>query len=133
MDQAEDLRAFERRMVEIVSSLQPSIRLWRLTLSILVLITSTTFYYLIKSLIFSSSSSSAADVKTENSSYFFRIEVYCLISSCLLICAFLFGIHRKIFASNTIVSRFRYVLTDYNMSCDDRGRLMIRPRPITIF
>ncbi len=149
MDQADDLKAFERRMIEIISSLQPSIWRWRLILIILVFITLTTFYILINNISFSSlsftstssiSSTSVSNDIKNNKSYFsvfssklFRKEMYFSISFGLLICAFLFGIHRKMFASSIIISRFRSILADYNMSCESNGRLIIKPRPTTIF
>ncbi len=146
MDQADDLKAFERRMTEIISSLQPSIWRWRLILIILILITLITLYGLISNVSFTSSltstrsSSSIANDINNNKSYLlifssnlFRKEIYFSISFALLIFAFLFGIHRKIFASSIITSRFRYILADYNMSCDTKGRLIIKPRPTTVF
>jgi hypothetical protein len=152
MDQADDLKAFERRMVEIVSSLQPSIWRWRFILIILVLVTLLTFYGLINNVSFSFSCSSASTTTSSislssitndinnNKSYIstfvsnlFRNEIYFSLSFSLLIFAFLFGIHRKIFASSIIISRFRYILADYNMSCDSGGRLIIKPRPTMYF
>ena len=135
-DQLEDLKAFERRMIEVVSSLQPSIWRWRFILFLLIFLTLLTFYALIVEIFFGYrvESKSANDSDTPRSSFsaiFFRRETYFSISLCLLFSAFLFGIHRKIFASSIIVARFRYVLTDYNMSCDSHGRLIMRPRTIT--
>ncbi|CAF1087082.1 unnamed protein product [Rotaria sp. Silwood1] len=145
MDQADDLKAFERRMNEIISSLQPSIWRWRFILLILVSVTLITFYILITdvSLSFSSSTLSITtksitnDIKNDKSyilillSYLFRKELYFSFAFGLLIFAFLFGIHRKMFASSIIIARFRYILADYNMSCDRDGRLIIKPRPTT--
>lgn len=138
-EQADDLKAFERRMLEIVSSLQPSIWRWRIILLILVFFTMMTFYILITDFSFSSTTISNKDLPSEPTkssqilSMIFRKEIAFAISLALLIFAFLFGIHRKIFASSIILSRFRYVLRDYSMSCDSKGRLIIKPRPTTIF
>jgi ABC-type sugar transport system permease subunit len=144
MDQADDLKAFERRMIEIISSLQPSIWRWRFILIILILVTLITFYGLITGLSFSltpsssiSPPSTAPDVNSDTSylsiisSKLFRKEIYFSISFGLLICAFLFGIHRKMFASSILIRRFRDILADYNMSCDSNGRLIIKPRTTT--
>jgi hypothetical protein len=134
MDQADDLKAFERRMIEIVSSLQPSIWRWRVILLILILVTLMTFYALISD---DSSVSNPIDKSSDNSYlssiYFnlFQKQIYFSVSLSLLIFAFIFGIHRKMFASSIIIARFRYILADYNMSCDSDGRLIIRPRPTT--
>ena len=147
-EQADDLKAFERRMIEIVASLQPSIWRWRIILLILVLITLMTFYILLTDFSFSSSSIRLSTTTTTISSddlpakqtfvsqiisTIFRKDIFFTMSFVLLIFAFLFGIHRKIFASSIIVSRFRYILADYNMSCDSKGHLIIKPRPTTIF
>lgn len=138
-DQADDLKAFERRMMEIVSSLQPSMWRWRLILLTLLLIMFTTFGVLISNLLFSSSSIPSTSISNDKSylliilSNIFRKEISFSISFVLLIFAFLFGIHRKIFASSIIISRFRYILSDYNMSCDSNGRLIIKPRPTPMF
>lgn len=135
-DQIEDLKAFERRMIEIVSSLQPSIWRWRFILFLLVFVTLITFYALIDEIFFAYriELKSSNDSETNRSLFsviFFRRETYFSISLCLLFSAFVFGIHRKIFASSIILSRFRYILTDYNMNCDSYGRLIMRPRTIT--
>ncbi|CAF0795750.1 unnamed protein product [Adineta ricciae] len=133
MDQADDLKAFERRMIEIVSSLQPSIWRWRVILFILVVVTLLTFYALITDDSFSASSS--VNQSSDNSflstiySHLFCKKIYFSISISFLIFAFLFGIHRKMFSSSIIIARFRYILADYNMSCDSDGRLIIKPRP----
>ncbi|CAF2575232.1 unnamed protein product [Rotaria sp. Silwood2] len=145
MDQADDLKAFERRMTEIISSLQPSIWRWRLILLILVSVTLITFYVVITDVSLSFSSSTLAittssikkNIKNDKSylsiilSNLFRKELYFSFALGLLIFAFLFGIHRKMFASSIIIARFRYILADYNMSCDPDGRLIIKPRPTT--
>ena len=133
MDQADDLKAFERRMIEIVSSLQPSIWRWRVILFILVVVTLLTFYALMTDDSFSASSS--VNQSSDNSflskiySHLFCKKIYFSISISFLIFAFLFGIHRKMFSSSIIIARFRYILADYNMSCDSDGRLIIKPRP----
>ncbi|CAF0719886.1 unnamed protein product [Adineta steineri] len=154
MDQTDDLKAFERRMIEIVSSLQPPIWRWRLILTILILATLITFYCLISDISFLSFSSLLTLTTTSSSSslttkpndinnpksyrliflsYLFRKELYFSISSGLLIFAFLYVIHRKIFASSIIIARFRSVLADYNMSCDSNGRLIIKSHPTAYF
>ncbi|UJR20607.1 hypothetical protein I4U23_023732 [Adineta vaga] len=134
MDQADDLKAFERRMIEIVSSLQPSIWRWRVILFILVVVTLVTFYALINDDT-SNKSSSSVNESSDNSflstlsSHLFCKKIYFSISFAFLIFAFLFGIHRKMFSSSIIIARFRHILADYNMSCDSDGRLIIKPRP----
>lgn len=131
MDQADDLKAFERRMMEIVSSLQPSIWRWRVILLILIVSTSLAFYAFI-----TDQSTSSVNQSSDQQSFFsafysnlFRAQIFFCLSLALLVFAFFFGIHRKIFSSSIIIARFRYILADYNMSCDSDGRLILKPRP----
>jgi len=39
------------------------------------------------------------------------------------------GVHKKVIATSIITLRARQVLSDFNMSCDDSGKLILRPRP----
>lgn len=54
------------------------------------------------------------------------------VTSCfilLLVILFIFGIHKLVIAPQIITSRMRSVLCDFNMSCDDTGKLILKPRP----
>jgi hypothetical protein len=137
MDQADDLKAFERRMIEIVSSLQPSIWRWRVILFILVIVTLLTCYALITDdppiKLPTVNKSSDNSFLYSLYSHLFRKHIYFSVSFSLLIFAFLFGIHRKMFSSSIIIARFRYILADYNMSCDTDGRLILKPRPTSSY
>jgi hypothetical protein len=139
MDQADDLKAFERRMIEIVSSLQPSIWRWRVILLILVLVTLLAFYALITDEPSTTKIPTTVNKSSDKSflytlySNLFRKQIYFSVSFSLLIFAFLFGIHRKMFSSSIIIARFRYILADYNMSCDYDGRLILKPRPTSSY
>lgn len=42
---------------------------------------------------------------------------------------FLTGIHKRVVAPSIITQRTRVVLADFNMSCDETGKLILRPRP----
>ena len=119
MDQVDDLNAFERRMIEIVSSIQPVVWRWRLLLSFLILTTLLTFSTLIWA------------VPTNYLSFVslvYRRDIGFCLSFSLLIIAVLAGAHRKIFARSVILARSRDVLADYNISCDSRGRLILKTR-----
>ena len=39
------------------------------------------------------------------------------------------GIHKRVVAPSIICSRTRQVLADFNMWCDDTGKLVLKPRP----
>ena len=40
---------------------------------------------------------------------------------------FLLGIHRRVIAPSIVTQRARSVLGDFNMSCDDTGKLILKP------
>ncbi|KAG8040638.1 hypothetical protein G9C98_002634 [Cotesia typhae] len=67
-----DLKAFERRLTEVIASLQPSTLRWRIIL-------------------------------------------------------FMLGVHGRVIAPSIITQRARSVLRDFNMSCDDTGKLILKP------
>lgn len=52
---------------------------------------------------------------------------------CFFFAVFLFvmGIHKLVIAPQILTSRTRSVLSDFNMSCDDTGKLILKPRPST--
>ncbi|CAF1423695.1 unnamed protein product [Adineta ricciae] len=152
MDPADDLKAFERRTTEIISSLRPSTWRWRLLFVILILTNLITLLNWICDFTFPSffkpsvtTPVSLSELPTTplndlSSSYLFsciskilRKDIAFFISFSLLIFAFLFGIHRKIFISSIIITRIRSILKDYNMSCDTDGRLILKPRPPAYF
>lgn len=147
IDQEDDLKAFERRMVEIMSTVQPSMWRWRMLLTVLGLATLLTSLNLIVSF-WSQSSSSTSDAATasasddlpSSSTYLVRLisslchkEIAFVVSVGLLLLAFVFGIHRKVVASTELLTRVRSVLADYGMSCDAKGRLILKPRPPAYF
>jgi len=56
-------------------------------------------------------------------------HLFFTLSSLLLVSLFLMGIHKRVVAPSIVASRARQVLTDFNMSCDDTGKLILKPRP----
>lgn len=50
------------------------------------------------------------------------------LSSFVLILLFFGGIHKRVVAPSIIAGRLQTVLDDFNMSCDETGRLILRPR-----
>lgn len=40
---------------------------------------------------------------------------------------FMMGVHRRVIAPSIITQRARSVLGDFNMSCDDTGKLILKP------
>lgn len=115
---AEDLRAFEKRLTEVVSNLQPS--MWRYRIMLVTLIVLTTF----------GAWTWLSDPQTAKISFHDSLWDHLIFTaSCLmLVLLFAFGVHKRIVASSIITARCRAVLCEYNMSCDDSGRLILRPR-----
>ncbi|XP_074646122.1 nuclear envelope phosphatase-regulatory subunit 1-like [Tubulanus polymorphus] len=121
LEQTEDLKAFERRLTEVIAQLRPATGRWRL---ILVIVSVCAVTGAVNWLV---------DTET------FRVSLiqslmyhpFFALSAVTLIILFLFGIHKRVILPHIIASRCRKVLLDYNMSCDDTGKLILKPRPTT--
>ncbi|XP_065065250.1 nuclear envelope phosphatase-regulatory subunit 1-like [Rhopilema esculentum] len=114
--QAEDLKAFERRVVEYVSSLGPQANRWRILLALTsVCIAIGSFGW-------------AMDEKTVKISFLesLMIHKFFTISCISLIILIIFGAHKRIRAPQLILARVQLTLQDFNMSCDERGRLILK-------
>ncbi|CAG2169225.1 unnamed protein product [Oppiella nova] len=120
MDQliCDDLKAFERRLMEIVSTERPATRRWRVILCVSSLLTSASAFYWLN------------DPKTARVSLVDSLVTHYLFTiNCLILLAlFAMGIHKRVVATSIIISRTRQVLADFAMSCDDNGRLILKPR-----
>ncbi|RWS04185.1 transmembrane protein-like protein [Dinothrombium tinctorium] len=118
----DDLKAFERRLTEVITFLQPQTKKWRLILAISSLLTAIgAFQWLTDPL-----TSQVTFVQSLVNHPFFTVN--CIV----LLLLFFMGIHKRVVAPQIIISRVRQVLADFNMSCDDNGRLILRPRPTTM-
>jgi len=120
MDQAEDLKAFERRLVEYISVIGPSSNKWRVVLLITCIVTAWMAWIW------------ALDQRTSQVSFLYSLYNHKLFTMSLttLITLFLFGAHKRIMVQSIILSRSKQVLQDFNMSCDERGRIILKPRPV---
>lgn len=120
-EQTEDLKAFERRLTEVINQLQPVAVRWRVFLVVVALCT------------VSGAWSWLTDPETIRVSFVQSLynHPFFAISCLILFLLFLLGIHKRVVAPSIIASRCRHVLSDYNMSCDDTGKLILRPRPMT--
>lgn len=112
----EDLKAFERRLTEILACYQPQTKRWRIILSIATLSTSITAFQWL----FDPETEKVSFIESLHNHLFFTIN--CIV----LLVLFIFGIHRKVVAPTIIVSRIRSVLENFNMSCDHNGRLILK-------
>ena len=116
----EDLKAFERRLTEAISNLQPATNRWRITLCIVFFCVLIGAYQWL------------LDPETSTLPFIQSLlnHLLFLISSLILIILFLgLGIHKRVVAPSIITERTRKVLSDFNMSCDDTGKLLLKPRP----
>ncbi|XP_013408711.1 nuclear envelope phosphatase-regulatory subunit 1 [Lingula anatina] len=119
LEQTEDLKAFERRLTEVISQLQPATGRWRLVLIVVSVCTATGAWNWL------------LDPETSHVSFFQSLlnHPFFTITCIILLGLFLCGIHKRVVAPSIIASRCRMVLADYNMSCDDTGKLILKPRP----
>ncbi|KAF6202748.1 hypothetical protein GE061_003150 [Apolygus lucorum] len=115
----EDLKAFERRLTEVIDCLQPATQRWRILLAIITICTAIGAYYWL------------TDPHTSDVSFPQSLinHPFFTTSSLMLLILFMTGIHKKVIAPSIITARTRLVLTDFNMSCDDTGKLILKPRP----
>ncbi len=117
----EDLKAFERRLTEIIASSHPAARFWRLVLVLASLCVAIgAFFWLGDPL--------TAEDPLVTSLY---NHPFFSVSASAFIVLLLFGIHRRVVAPSIFVQRAREVLYDFAMDCDDAGKLILKPRPAT--
>lgn len=112
----EDLKAFERRLAEIIACYQPQTKRWRAILLIAALTTSVTAFMWLND----PQTKNVAFVESLHNHLFFTFNYIGLII------LFMLGIHKKVVAPAIIVSRIRQVLENFNMSCDQNGRLILK-------
>lgn len=115
----EDLKAFERRLTEVVTCLQPAALRWRVVLVAVSTCTLIGAYQWLTDPV----TSDVAFVQSLFNHLFFAT------STLILAILFLMGIHKRVVAPSIICSRTRQVLADFNMWCDDTGKLVLKPRP----
>ncbi|CAG9855713.1 unnamed protein product [Phyllotreta striolata] len=121
-DVVADLKAFERRLTEVIACLHPSTTRWRIVLLGVSLCVAT------------GASQWILDPETRivSLSQSLTNHPFFILSTIVLIVILLLGVHKRVIAASIITSRTREVLSDFNMSCDDSGKLILRPRPTNI-
>ena len=117
----EDLKAFERRLTEIISSAHPSAIRWLILLLVTSLCVAVGAVYWL------------GDPDTAEVPFFASLmnHPFFSLSALLIIILLLFGAHRRVVAPTILVQRTREVLYDFAMDCDDTGKLILKPRPAT--
>ncbi|VDP96103.1 unnamed protein product [Echinostoma caproni] len=115
----EDLKAFEWRLREVIQGLHPKARLWRALLSLVSLSCLITAYFWLM------------DPTTYQVGFLGSLQKHPQFVLTLLTLAILFlmGAHKKVILPNIIAQRSRVVLAEYNMTCDNSGKLILRPKP----
>uniref|UniRef100_A0A915BPB1 Transmembrane protein 188 n=1 Tax=Parascaris univalens TaxID=6257 RepID=A0A915BPB1_PARUN len=114
----EDLRYFERRLTEVIQSMHPSATRWRLVLLIAFCCTLWSAYFWLMD----PSIRSVTLLESLQKHIIFSASV----PSLLILFAYI-GIHNRVVAPSIIASRCRSVLADFSLSCDDSGKLIVRP------
>ncbi|XP_046994032.1 nuclear envelope phosphatase-regulatory subunit 1 [Schistocerca americana] len=115
----EDLKAFERRLTEVIACLQPSTIRWRILLAVISVCTAVGAWHWL------------TDPVTASVSFMQSLwnHPFFTLASISLVILFFLGIHKRVIAPSIITARTRAVLGDFNMSCDDTGKLILKPRP----
>ncbi|XP_034659006.1 nuclear envelope phosphatase-regulatory subunit 1 homolog isoform X1 [Drosophila subobscura] len=113
-----DLKAFERRLTEVVLSYRPPTFRWRILLSAMSMCTAIGAWYWLRD-------PRTTVVPLTESLWIHPIFTAATVT---LIVLFILGIQKLVIAPQIITSRTRNVLGDFNMSCDDTGKLILKPR-----
>ncbi|UXI19775.1 hypothetical protein NH340_JMT05718 [Sarcoptes scabiei] len=129
--QCNDLKAFERRLMETILQQKPRERLWRIILIASLTTTAISSYFWLQDSINPALNQNASEnerfVQEELTLLQSLRRHYFFTTNCItLIILFLFGIHQRVIQTNIIVSRIREVLYDFALSCDDQGKLIVK-------
>ena len=115
----EDLKAFERRLTEVILHSKPAAFRWRLVLAVVsVSVAVGAVYWL-------------GDPATAQVTFLNSLWLHPLfsLSSIFMVVLFFMGVHRRVVQTSIVLSRMREVLFDFSMDCDDTGKLILKPRP----
>uniref|UniRef100_A0A0N5AAU9 Transmembrane protein 188 n=1 Tax=Syphacia muris TaxID=451379 RepID=A0A0N5AAU9_9BILA len=106
----DDLRYFERRLTEVIKSMQPAATRWRLVLLFAFGCTLWSAYFWLM------------DPTIRSVTLMESLKKHIVFAACLpflLVLFCCFGIHNRVVAPSIIASRCRSVLADFSLSCDD--------------
>ncbi|XP_001175932.3 nuclear envelope phosphatase-regulatory subunit 1 isoform X1 [Strongylocentrotus purpuratus] len=115
--QTEDLKAFEQRLTEVVGYLRPYAWRWTVLLIVIAVCTACGAWYWL------------LDEETSKVSFIQSLKNHPFFASSgsTLIILFMAGIHKRVISPAIITARCRKVLANFNMSCDDTGKLILKP------
>ncbi|CAJ0575482.1 unnamed protein product, partial [Mesorhabditis spiculigera] len=114
----DDLTYFERRLKEVITHAQPRATRWRLLLLIASVLTVLSSYYWLR------------DPEIRNVTLAESLYTHFVFTCCvpmMLVLIVVFGIHRQIVAPSIIAARCREALAAFSLSCDENGKLIVRP------
>ena len=113
-----DLQAFERRITKAVQYLEPKSYRWRILLTLSVL------FVLVSGYSFITNIQLGSDFSVIMALYENKIFGLALVFLGLLVVT---GAHKRANTSAIVLARNRLVLLEYNLSCNDKGKLIIKP------
>lgn len=113
-----DLRSFERRITKAVQYLEPKSYRWRILLLVSVMFVLLSGYSFITNIQLDKNFS-VLSALYEN-----KVFAVALFFLGLLVIT---GAHKRANTSAIILARNRQVLLEYNLSCNDKGKLIIKP------
>ncbi|XP_019878587.2 nuclear envelope phosphatase-regulatory subunit 1-like isoform X1 [Aethina tumida] len=117
-----DLKAFERRLTEVIACLHPSTTRWRIVLvTVSVCVATGASQWILD-----------PETRVVSLSQSLINHPFFILSTIILIIILFLGVHKRVIAASIITSRTREVLSDFNMSCDDTGKLILKPRPTNL-
>ncbi|KAI1721877.1 transmembrane protein [Ditylenchus destructor] len=109
---------FERRLTEVISGMQPGVKKWRMILGVVFLSTIYSAYFWIVD-------PSIRFITLWES--LLKHPLFTISFTALLFLFLVFGVHKKVVAPKIIAVRCRSVLTDFCLSCDENGKLIVLP------
>ncbi|XP_044750290.1 nuclear envelope phosphatase-regulatory subunit 1 [Coccinella septempunctata] len=117
----DDLKAFERRLTEVIACLHPSTTRWRIVLIV------------VSACVAVGAGQWLMDPETRVVPFSQSLanHPFFILATLMFLIIVLLGVQKRVVAASIITSRTREVLSDFNMSCDDTGKLILRPRPTT--
>lgn len=113
-----DLRAFERRITKAVQYLEPKSYRWRILLFLSIM------FVLLSGYSFITNIQLDKDFSVALALYENKIFALALFFLGLLVFT---GAHKRANTSAIILARNRQVLLEYNLSCNEKGKLIIKP------
>ncbi|KAG8227140.1 hypothetical protein J437_LFUL001684 [Ladona fulva] len=169
LDKITDLKAFERRLTEVIACLQPATIRWRILLAVVSICTAAgawhwlsdpqtsavSFtqslwnhpFFTLASIILASADEvqglhrgkadsvfrapfiGKLNQRSADLRLFASLQILTREIRRSEVILFVMGIHKRVIAPSIITARTRLVLAEFNMSCDDTGKLLLKPRP----